>query len=139
SEVDAAQLQPGDVIEVRSNEVVPADARIIEATDLEVDESSLTGESLTVDKQTEPTPGAELAERGCMLYAGTTVVAGTAVALVTAVGADTQTRRAAELASGDLPVAGLQHQLSKLMYRAFAKRWGTRSRLPWPRCRKACR
>jgi magnesium-transporting ATPase (P-type) len=119
SEVDAAQLQPGDVIEVRSNEVVPADARIIEATDLEVDESSLTGESLTVDKQTEPTPGAELAERGCMLYAGTTVVAGTAVALVTAVGADTQTRRAAELASGDLPVVGLQHQLSKLMYRAF--------------------
>ncbi|OHV03555.1 haloacid dehalogenase [Mycobacterium talmoniae] len=119
TEVMAEQLQPGDVIEVRSNEVVPADARIIEAIDLEVDESSLTGESLSVDKQTESTPGAELAERSCMLYAGTTVVAGTAVALVTAVGPDTQTRRAAELASGDLPVVGLQHQLSKLMYRAF--------------------
>ena len=118
-EVVADQLQPGDVIEVRSNEVVPADARVIEATDLEVDESSLTGESLSVDKQTDATPGAELAERRCMLYAGTTVVAGTAVALVTAVGPDTQARRATELASGELPVVGLQHQLSRLMSQAF--------------------
>jgi magnesium-transporting ATPase (P-type)/copper chaperone CopZ len=119
SEVSAEQLQPGDVIEVRSNEVVPADARVIEEHDLEVDESSLTGESLSVDKQVEATPGAELADRRCMLYAGTTVVAGTAVGLVTAVGADTQTRRAAELASGDLPEVGLQHHLSQLMSRAF--------------------
>ncbi|BBY00778.1 cation-translocating P-type ATPase [Mycobacterium seoulense] len=118
-EVVIEQLRPGDVIEVRSDEVVPADARVIEAHDLEVDESSLTGESLSVQKQVEPTPGAELAERRCMIYAGTTVVAGTAVALVTAVGADTQSRRAAELASGELPTVGLHHQLSQLMSRAF--------------------
>jgi magnesium-transporting ATPase (P-type) len=55
-----------------------------------------------------------------MLFAGTTVVAGTAVALVTAVGADTQARRAAELVSGDLSSdIGLQHQLSQLTNRAF--------------------
>ncbi|HEX7322611.1 MAG TPA: HAD-IC family P-type ATPase, partial [Mycobacterium sp.] len=119
TEVAAERLRPGDVVEVRSNEVVPVDARVIEATDLEVDESSLTGESLSVGKQVVATPGAELAERSCMLYAGTTVIAGTAVALVIAVGPETQTRRAAELASGDLPVVGLQHQLSRLMYRAF--------------------
>lgn len=119
AEIVADRLVPGTVIEVRSNEVVPADARLIEATDLEVDESSLTGESLSVDKQTAATPGAELADRRCMLYAGTTVVAGTARALVTAVGADTQARRAAELAGGNLPVVGLQHQLSQLMSRAF--------------------
>ncbi|HEU0190445.1 MAG TPA: cation-translocating P-type ATPase [Mycobacterium sp.] len=119
-EVVVSRLQAGDVIELRSNEVVPADARVIEATDLEVDESALTGESLPVDKQTAAVPpGAELAERSCMLYAGTTVVAGTAVALVTAVGADTQARRAAELATGELPVVGLQHQLSQLMRQAF--------------------
>jgi P-type E1-E2 ATPase len=118
-EVVVEQLRPGDVIEVRSDEVVPADARVIDAHDLEVDESSLTGESLSVQKQIEATPGAELAERRCMIYAGTTVVAGTAVALVTAVGADTQTRRAAELASGELPTVGLHHQLSRLMSRAF--------------------
>lgn len=118
-EVVVEQLRRGDVIEVRSDEVVPADARVIEAHDLEVDESSLTGESLSVQKQVEPTPGAELAERRCMIYAGTTVVAGTAVALVTAVGPDTQSRRAAELASGELPTVGLHHQLSHLMSRAF--------------------
>ncbi|MBI2696437.1 cation-translocating P-type ATPase [Mycobacterium nebraskense] len=120
TDVIAAQLQPGDVIEVRTHEVVPADARIIDEVDVEVDESTLTGESLSVEKQVEPTPGATLAERRCMLYAGTTVVAGTAVAVVTAVGADTQERRAAELVSGDLSSdIGLQHQLSQLTNRAF--------------------
>ncbi|ODR11734.1 haloacid dehalogenase [Mycolicibacillus koreensis] len=119
TDLPAESLVPGMLIEVRSNEVVPADARLITAADLEVDESSLTGESLTVEKHTEATPGAELAERRCMLYAGTTVVAGTATAVVTAVGPATQARRAAELAAGQLPVVGLQHQLSVLMNRAF--------------------
>jgi cation-transporting P-type ATPase I len=118
-EIVAEQLRPGDVIEVRTHEVIPADARLIDEDDLEVDESTLTGESLPVEKQIEATPGAELAERRCMLFAGTTIVAGTAVALVTAVGADTQARRAAELASGELPDIGLQHQLSKLTNQAF--------------------
>ena len=118
-EIPAEQLLPGDLIEVRSNEVVPADARVIEVSDVEVDESALTGESLSVGKQLDPTPGAELAERSCMLYAGTTVIAGKALAMVTAVGADTQARRASELASGELPEVGLQHHLSQLMYRTF--------------------
>jgi cation-transporting P-type ATPase I len=119
TDVVAEQLRPGDVIEVRTHEVIPADARLIEEDDLEVDESTLTGESLPVEKQIDPTPGAELADRRCMLFGGTTVVAGTATALVTAVGADTQARRAAELASGPLPPVGLQHQLSQLTNRAF--------------------
>ncbi len=119
TDAKAAQLRPGDVIEVRTHEVVPADARLIEEDDLEVDESSLTGESLPVEKQVDPTPGAVLAERRCMLYAGTTVEAGTAIAVVTAVGADTQARRAAELVSSDLAPIGLEHQLSQLTNRAF--------------------
>ena len=120
TEVDAARLRPGDVIEVRTHEVVPADARLIEEVDVEVDESTLTGESLSVEKQVEATPGAPLAERRCMLFAGTTVVAGTAVALVTAVGADTQQRRAADLISGELSSdIGLQHQLGQLTSQAL--------------------
>jgi cation-transporting P-type ATPase I len=119
TDVQAAQLRPGDVIEIRTHEVVPADARLVEEEDLEVDESSLTGESLPVEKQVDSTPGAVLAERRCMLYGGTTIVAGTAVALVTAVGADTQARRAAELVSSQLPQIGLEHQLSQLTNRAF--------------------
>lgn len=117
--VVAEQLRPGDVIEIRTHEVIPADARLIDEDDLEVDEATLTGESLPVEKQIDPTPGADLAERRCMLFAGTTVVAGTARALVTAVGADTQARRAAELASAEVPAVGLQHQLSQLTNRAF--------------------
>jgi cation-transporting P-type ATPase I len=114
-DADADHLRPGDVIEVRTHEVIPADARIIDEVDVEVDESSLTGESLSVDKQVEATPGAPLAERRCMLFAGTTVVAGTAVAVVTAVGPDTQQRRAADLISEELASdIGLQHQLGKL-------------------------
>ncbi len=118
-DVIAEQLRPGDVIEVRAHEVVPADGRLIEVIDLEVDESSLTGESLSVTKQVEPTPGAELAERHCMLYAGTTVVTGTAVVLVTAVGSDTHGCRAADLVAGEQAAVGLQHQLSLLTGQAW--------------------
>ena len=118
-EVAAEELRPGDVIEVRPHEVVPADGRLIEAIDLEVDESSLTGESLTVVKQVEATPGADLADRECMVYAGTTVVTGTAVALVTATGGDTHGRRAADLVAGDQSEIGLQHQLSLLTRKAW--------------------
>ncbi|WP_457920703.1 P-type ATPase, partial [Mycolicibacterium psychrotolerans] len=73
--VDAAALLPGDLIEVRSGEVIPADCRLISCADLEVDESALTGESLPTAKQVAMTPGATVAERRCMLYATTTVVA----------------------------------------------------------------
>ena len=118
-DVDAQELLPGDVIEVRAHEVIPADGRLIEADDLEVDESSLTGESLTVVKQVEATPGADLAERECMIYAGTTVVTGTAVALVTATGGDTHGRRAADLVASDQSAIGLQHQLSLLTRKAW--------------------
>ncbi|OBK90268.1 haloacid dehalogenase [Mycolicibacter sinensis] len=118
-DVVAEDLRPGELIEVRSHEVVPADGRLIDADDLEVDESSLTGESLSVVKQVEATPGADLAERECMVYAGTTVITGTALALVTAAGADTYSRRAADLVAGEQSAVGLQHQLSLLTSRAW--------------------
>jgi cation-transporting ATPase I len=111
TDTEAAGLRPGDLIEVRPSEVIPADARLIEAVDLEVDESSLTGESLPVAKQVAPTPGVTLAERRCMLFAGTTVMAGIGVAIVTAVGAQTQARRAAEVPTADGSAVGLQAHL----------------------------
>lgn len=117
--VDAAQLRPGDLIEVRPGEVVPADARIVESTDAELDESSLTGESLPVPKRPTATPGAALAERSCMLHATTTVVAGTAVAIVTAVGERTQASRAAHVPAAEKSAVGLQAQLRDLTNRAL--------------------
>ncbi len=118
-QVPAAALRPGDLIEVRSGEVIPADARLLEAADLEVDESTLSGESLPVAKQTDPTPGAPLAERACMIYDGTTVVAGTALAVVTAVGSMTEMRRALAMAPNKSREIGLQRQLSHITNRAL--------------------
>lgn len=113
------QLQRGDLIEVGSDDVVPADARLIELQKLEVDEASLTGESLPVTKQIDATPGAELAERRCMLFAGTTVAAGTGLALVTAVGPDTEVRRAADLVTSRHHDIGLGHQLGQITNRTW--------------------
>ncbi|WP_085241702.1 cation-translocating P-type ATPase [Mycobacterium europaeum] len=117
--VPTKRLRLGDIIEVHADEVVPADARLLHASNVEVDESTLTGESLPVAKQTEPTPGAPLAERTCMLYAGTTVVAGTAVAVVTAVGSRSEMRRALAMAPRKLQEIGLQRQLRHITRRAL--------------------
>jgi Ca2+-transporting ATPase len=119
--ISAADLHPGDLIEVRAGEVVPADGRLIEAADLTVDESTLTGESLPVNKSTDAAPGAPLAERTCMVYAGTTVVAGSGVAIVTAVGPVTEMRRALAMSPRKSREIGLQRQLSRI----------TRRALPW--------
>jgi H+-transporting ATPase len=117
--VEAAELRPGDVIEVRPGEVVPADARLVEAVDLEVDESSLTGESLPVPKQVEATPAVPIAERACMLHATTTVVAGVGLGIVTAVGDQTQARRAMRAPGSQASTVGLQAQLRDLTNRAW--------------------
>ncbi|ORA99227.1 haloacid dehalogenase, partial [Mycolicibacter minnesotensis] len=113
------QLQRGDLIEVGPDDVVPADARVIELEKLEVDEASLTGESLPVTKQIDATPGTELAERRCMLFAGTTVASGTGLALVTAVGPDTEVRRAADLVTSRHGDIGLTHQLGQITSRTW--------------------
>ncbi len=117
--VPAKRLRPGDIIEVHADEVIPADARLLHASNVEVDESTLTGESLPVSKQTEPTPGAPLAERACMLYAGTTMVAGTAVAVVTTVGSRSEMRRALAMAPRKSREIGLQRQLRHITRRAL--------------------
>jgi cation-transporting P-type ATPase I len=117
--VPARALRPGDVIALRASEVVPADARLLSAGDLEVDESTLTGESLPVQKALDPTPGAALAERTCMLYEGTTVVAGTAYAVVVATGETTEAGRASRAAGRAAPPAGLQAQLAEITRKAL--------------------
>lgn len=117
--VGSTELRPGDVVVVAAGEVVPADARLTDAVDLEVDESALTGESLPVVKHVHETPAAPLAERACMLHATTTVVAGSAVAIVTAVGADTQAHRAVHGIRTRAPDVGLQSQLRTLTNKAW--------------------
>ena len=113
--IPAERLRIGDVIALRASDIVPADARLIHAEELEVDESALTGESLPVAKSIEATAGAELADRTCMVYEGCTIVAGTGYAVVTAVGSDTEAGRAAAVASASAPPrVGIQARLSEL-------------------------
>jgi cation-transporting ATPase I len=113
-DVPGSALRLGDVIEVEAGDVLAADARLLEVADLEVDESNLTGESLSVCKSVEATPGAEVGDRTCMLFDGTTVVAGRGRAVVVAVGSATQAGRAARAAGGAAPPAGVQARLGEL-------------------------
>ncbi|MEF8843777.1 MAG: cation-translocating P-type ATPase [Haloarculaceae archaeon] len=81
--VDVTRLVPGDVVVLEQGDVVPADCRIVEARALEVDEAALTGESVPVEKETGTTSeGTPLAERSNVLYKGTSVTRGRAVAVV---------------------------------------------------------
>ncbi|MER6302598.1 cation-translocating P-type ATPase [Kitasatospora sp. NPDC001539] len=112
--VDASRLRPGQLIELNTGEVVPADARLLDVDDLEVDESALTGESLPVTKQVDATPEAPVADRRCMVFEGTTVVAGQARAVVVGTGQDTEAGRAAHLAARTPPPGGVQARLRQL-------------------------
>ncbi|MBS2531731.1 magnesium-translocating P-type ATPase [Catenulispora sp. NF23] len=89
--VDVTALVPGDLVELKLGDIVPADLRLLAVTGLECDESVLTGESLPTDKHTDPVPaGTTLAElSGCALM-GTVVHAGSATGLVVATGPRTE-------------------------------------------------
>ena len=82
---------PGDLLAIREGEKVPADARVIEAKALQVDEAALTGESNPVLKSagTVPREDAGISERTDMIYKGTAVLSGSARAVVVATGPET--------------------------------------------------
>ncbi|MYX93394.1 HAD-IC family P-type ATPase [Streptomyces sp. SID486] len=117
--VEAGRLRPGHVIQLKADDVVPADARLLWQDGLEVDESALTGESLPVEKQTDPTPHALVADRSCMVFEGTTVVAGEARAVVVDIGDRTEAARAVHLAARTPPAAGVQARLQELTRKAL--------------------
>jgi P-type Ca2+ transporter type 2C len=95
-------IVPGDVVELRSGQAVPADARLLTAVDLRTDEAALTGESLPIGKRAGAVlpEAALLADRVNMVYKGTIVAGGTARALVAATGAATELGRVGALLSG---------------------------------------
>src|SRR6185437_14891054 len=100
--IDAAGVVPGDVIVMEAGSAVPADARILTATELTTVEASLTGEALPVSKHAAPPPAidAPLGDRTSMLYMGTTVVTGSVTAVVVATGSRTEVGRIGMLVSG---------------------------------------
>jgi len=94
STIAASDLVPGDMVFLEAGDKVPADARIVEETALQVIEASLTGESLPIKKSKEPQPeGANLADRKNMVFMGTIVSYGNCRAIVTATGLATELGR----------------------------------------------
>jgi len=91
-EVKMVEIVPGDIIFLSAGDVVPADARVISAKDLFVDQSALTGESLPVEKTPTPLKSADApaTEWSNYLFMGTSIVSGSATALVVRTGARTE-------------------------------------------------
>lgn len=86
----ARELVPGDIIVLQEGDSIPADARLIEAKNLRAIEAPLTGESVPVQKTIEPLPAeTPMADRRNMLYKGTFIAGGYALAVVTGTGVNT--------------------------------------------------
>lgn len=115
--IDAAELVPGDIVRLEAGDYVPADARLLKSASLKCEESALTGESVPAEKDAE----AEIAERAPlgdrvnMIYSGCSVTYGSALAVVTATGMDTEMGRIANLldSEGEGPTP-LQRRLAQL-------------------------
>jgi len=92
-------LVPGDIVSLEAGDAVPADCRLLDASSLRVQESSLTGESVPVDKTTDPIPQAEIAlgDRRNMVYMGTSIAYGHSRAVVASTGMDSELGRIAHL------------------------------------------
>ena len=115
--VPARDIVPGDIVLLRSGDKVPADARLIEAVNLRMDEAALTGESVPVEKQTAALSNGDwpLADRKNMAYAGTAVAYGRGKGIVVETGMTTEFgRTAAMLQAVETAKTPLQENLDKL-------------------------
>ena len=118
--ITSAEMVPGDLLLLTAGDRVPADVRLIEAFDLQLDESALTGESLPVEKTTDPlAEDTPLPDRTNMAYAGSLVTAGQGSGLVVAIGAQTETGRVAQLMQSSTtlmtPLARRIHKFSRTL------------------------
>ncbi|WP_143731972.1 cation-transporting P-type ATPase [Microbulbifer sp. GL-2] len=92
--VESEKLVPGDIVLLEAGDKVPADLRLLKTHGLQIQEAILTGESLAVEKQTDPVnANIALGDRSCLAYSGTTVTSGQGMGVVVATGADTEIGR----------------------------------------------
>jgi len=111
------ELVPGDIVELEAGDLVPADCRVLEAYSLQCNESTLTGESLPVEKRPEDTFAdiTPLADRTNMLYAGCDITGGKAVAVVVATGMASEMGHIASMLEGEEETdTPLQQKMTKL-------------------------
>ena len=137
--IPSQDLVPGDLVKLNAGDKVGADLRLIEVNNLQTDESSLTGESIPVDKVTEVIDEATpLAERRNMAYAGTVIISGQGIGLVVAIAEATATGHISQLVEqGSKIKTPLTRKLEKFSWRllyiilglatfTFAVGWGQR-------------
>jgi cation-transporting P-type ATPase I len=114
-DVPEQELVRGDILVLEAGDVVPVDCRILSSESLEVDASSMTGESLPVKKSQAPSFESHVADRSSMLYDGTAIAAGRAVAVVVATGDETEARRGASAVKRDPSRGGVERRLRSLI------------------------
>ena len=115
--IDAAELVPGDIIRLEAGDFVPADARLIQSAGLKSEESALTGESVPSEKDylAQVEENAPLGDRHNMVYSGCSITYGTAAAVVTATGMDTEMGKIANLLDNEEDTqTPLQQKLAQL-------------------------
>jgi len=115
--IDAVELVPGDIIHLEAGDFIPADARLIRSVSLKSEESALTGESVPSEKDANAIveEKAPLGDRNNMVFSGCSITYGTATAVVTATGMDTEMGRIANLLDNeDEGQTPLQEKLAQL-------------------------
>ena len=115
--IDAAQLVPGDIIRLEAGDFVPADCRLLQSAGLKSEESALTGESVPSEKdaEAEVAENAPIGDRTNMIFSGCSITYGTATAVVTATGMDTEMGKIANLLDGEIDTqTPLQQKLAQL-------------------------
>ena len=116
--ISAEDLVPGDIVRLEGGDLVPADLRLLDADQLQIDESALTGESVPIDKDPAPIEAdTPLAERSCMAYKGTAVTKGQTTGLVVHTGMDTElggiSAMVEQAETGDTPLEQKLDQLGR--------------------------
>lgn len=115
--INAAELVPGDVIHLEAGDFVPADARLLKSVSLKSEESALTGESVPSEKDASALveENAAIGDRDNMVFSGCSITYGTAEAVVTGTGMQTETGKIANLLAGEKETkTPLQKKLSQL-------------------------
>lgn len=116
--IDATELVPGDIVLLQSGDKVPADMRLLDCRELQIDESALTGESVPVSKQVAVLlHDTLLADRSNMLYSSTLVTYGTGKGVVVATGDNTEIGRISELInSAEVLATPLTRKIAKFSH-----------------------
>jgi P-type Ca2+ transporter type 2C len=122
--VPAGGLVPGDIIQLEAGDSIPSDARLIEAVNLKINESTLTGESMPVDKDISVVDeNTTIADRSNMIFMGTTVTSGRGTAVVVKTGMSTEMGQIAggmeEVKSEETPLQKSVNQLSRYLVFLF--------------------